>query len=217
MTLDLRERIARRPERNASPDPMWQLPAADKAAAEPKRAAVAAVLRPGSNGPEVLLIRRAEHPNDPWSGHMAFPGGREDPCDADLFGTAVRETLEEVALDLTTNAALLGTLDDLPAVARGKRTPPGPAGSVQGRNDYSGWFAGDAQMAGDYLGYDGPCPPWNDSIVHRYRFTVHALDVARLDLAPGFDLAQLRAAIAGHELAQATLTGTYTLDPALRG
>ena len=102
-------------------------------------------------------------------------------------------------------------------VARGKRTPPGPARSVQGRNDYTGWFAGDAEMSGDYLGYDGPCPPWNDSIVHRYRFTVHALDVARLDLVAGFDLAQLRAAIAGHELAQATLTGTYTLNPALRG
>lgn len=101
-------------------------------------------------------------------------------------------------------------------VAHGKATPPGPAGAVQGRNDYTGWFAGDAAMAGEYRGYDGPCPPWNDALVHRYRFTVHALDVERLDLAPGFDLAALRAAMEGHVLALATLTGTYTLNPALR-
>lgn len=97
--------------------------------------------------------------------------------------------------------------------ARGKRNPPGPPGSVQGLNDYTGWFAGDADMAGDYLGYDGPCPPWNDTLVHHYHFTVHALDVAKLDLAPGFTLAQLRAAMADHELAKAELVGTYTIHP----
>ncbi|HSQ68874.1 MAG TPA: YbhB/YbcL family Raf kinase inhibitor-like protein, partial [Steroidobacteraceae bacterium] len=47
-------------------------------------------------------------------------------------------------------------------VARGRRNPPGPAGSRQGLNDYTLWFAGDADMAGKYFGYDGPCPPWND-------------------------------------------------------
>ncbi len=60
----------------------------------------------------VLLIRRAERPGDPWSGHMAFPGGRRDRADADLVATAVRETLEEVGLDLG-RAHLLGGLDDL--------------------------------------------------------------------------------------------------------
>ena len=85
-----------------------------------KRAAVASVLRPGTGGPEVLLIRRAEHPRDPWSGHMAFPGGRQDPEDADLLATAQRETLEEVGLDLG-GADLLGRGDDLEAIARGKR------------------------------------------------------------------------------------------------
>ncbi|SFL09123.1 YbhB/YbcL family Raf kinase inhibitor-like protein [Rhodanobacter glycinis] len=97
---------------------------------------------------------------------------------------------------------------------RGKREPFGPPGSVQGKNDYTGWFAGDAEMAGDYLGYDGPCPPWNDSIVHHYHFRIHALDVAELDLHPGFDLAELRAAMAGHVLAEAELLGTYTINPA---
>ncbi len=100
--------------------------------------------------------------------------------------------------------------------ARGKRQPFGPPGSVQGVNDYTGWFAGDADMAGTYLGYDGPCPPWNDELVHRYRFTVSALD-AVLPLAAGFDLAQLRAAMAGHVLAQAALVGTYSLNPARAG
>jgi 8-oxo-dGTP pyrophosphatase MutT (NUDIX family) len=87
------------------------------------RAAVAAVLReePGK-GPEVLLMRRAEHPDDPWSGHMAFPGGRQDPEDRDLLQTAWRETLEEVGLDLHQQAEWLGRLDDLPAVARGRST-----------------------------------------------------------------------------------------------
>lgn len=86
-----------------------------------RRAAVAAVLR-GASEPEVLLIRRAEHPDDPWSGHMAFPGGRHDPTDRDLLHTAVRETLEEVGLDLPSRGRLLGRLDDIPALARGRRT-----------------------------------------------------------------------------------------------
>jgi Raf kinase inhibitor-like YbhB/YbcL family protein len=101
-------------------------------------------------------------------------------------------------------------------VAHGKREPFGPPGSKQGRNDYTGWFAGDASMAGDYFGYDGPCPPWNDERLHHYHFSVHALDVASLDLAPSFTLADLRAAMHGHVLAEATLTGTYTLNVALR-
>jgi len=69
----------------------------------------------------VLLIRRAEHEHDPWSGHMAFPGGRFDPGDHDLLHTAIRETREEVGLDLSENATLLGPLEPLPAIARGRR------------------------------------------------------------------------------------------------
>lgn len=67
------------------------------------RAAVALILRPSPNEgsePEALLVRRAEVPGDPWSGHMALPGGRRDPDDADLLDTARRETLEETGLRL---------------------------------------------------------------------------------------------------------------------
>jgi 8-oxo-dGTP pyrophosphatase MutT (NUDIX family) len=88
----------------------------------PRRAAVAAILRqPGDAGDaEVLLIRRAEHPDDPWSGHMAFPGGRRDPEDPSLLHTAQRETREEVGLDLDRQGELVGQLDDMPAIARGR-------------------------------------------------------------------------------------------------
>lgn len=100
--------------------------------------------------------------------------------------------------------------------ARGKRSPVGPSGSVQGINDFTGWFAGDEAMAGTYLGYDGPCPPWNDTLLHHYHFAVSALDVAALPLPLGFDVAALNAAMAGHVLAAATLVGTYSLNPAVR-
>ena len=83
-------------------------------------AAVAVVLRFAPR-PEVLLIKRAEHPNDPWSGHMAFPGGRQDPRDATSLATALRETQEEVGLDLQRDGQLLGQLDDLHAVARAEK------------------------------------------------------------------------------------------------
>jgi Raf kinase inhibitor-like YbhB/YbcL family protein len=96
--------------------------------------------------------------------------------------------------------------------ARGK---PGPAtlhGARQGLNDYTGWFAGDAEMAGQYFGYDGPFPPFNDSLVHHYVFTLYALDIARVPLEGAFAGAALRAAIAGHVLDAATYSGTYTLN-----
>ena len=98
---------------------------------------------------------------------------------------------------------------------RGKSGPQGPQGTRQGINDYTGWFAADHDMRGDYHGYDGPCPPWNDERMHRYVFTVYALDVDRLELDTRFDGAGLRAALAGHILDEASLTGIYTLNPAL--
>lgn len=92
---------------------------------EPKpsqRAAVAAILRNQRRGPEILLIRRAEREGDPWSGQMAFPGGRASERDPDLVATAIRETQEEVGLDLREGSELIGRLDDLPAIARAKKT-----------------------------------------------------------------------------------------------
>ncbi len=99
--------------------------------------------------------------------------------------------------------------------ARGKASPPGPAGARQGLNDYTGWFAGDAQMGGDYFGYDGPYPPFNDQRVHRYFFRLYALDVASLDLPARFTAADVQRAVQGHTLAEAELHGTYTLNPRL--
>lgn len=86
-----------------------------------RHAAVALVLRPGPSDLEVLFVKRAEVEGDPWSGHMALPGGHRDPDDADLVETARRETLEEVGLDLP-REAFLGRLDDLLPVSR--RIPP---------------------------------------------------------------------------------------------
>lgn len=98
----------------------------------------------------------------------------------------------------------------------GKKNPPGPTGARQGLNDYTGFMAGDPDMAGQYFGYDGPCPPWNDELLHRYVFTVYALDVDRLELPDAFTAADVREAMQGHILAEASLTGTYTLNPSVK-
>jgi Raf kinase inhibitor-like YbhB/YbcL family protein len=98
---------------------------------------------------------------------------------------------------------------------RGKAGPDAGDGMRHGLNDYTGWFAGDADMEGQYYGYDGPCPPWNDSIIHHYVFTVYALDVEKLDVAGEPNGANVLAAMAGHVLDKADLTVTYTLNKRL--
>jgi Raf kinase inhibitor-like YbhB/YbcL family protein len=120
-------------------------------------------------------------------------------------------------------------LVDLPADTKGigqgeysdgitPRGKPGPAaahGARQGINDYTAWFASDKDMSGNYFGYDGPCPPWNDAIVHHYTFALYALDIAKVDVHGNFGGADVRKAIHGHVLGEAKLTGTYTLTPQL--
>ena len=97
----------------------------------------------------------------------------------------------------------------------GKQVQIGPYGTRQGLNDYTGWFAGDEEMAGKYYGYDGPAPPWNDSIIHHYVFTLYALDVDRTDVDGDFTGPEVREAVEGHVLSETSVMGTYTLNPRL--
>lgn len=99
---------------------------------------------------------------------------------------------------------------------RGKAGPQAARGSRQGINDYTMWFASDKDMSGDYFGYDGPCPPWNDSIVHHYVFTLYALDVEQCGVSGTFKGGDVRNAIHGHVLAEAKITGLYSLNPAVK-
>ena len=98
--------------------------------------------------------------------------------------------------------------------AGGKPGPESLRGTRQGINEYGDWFrTADPKMAGDYFGYDGPCPPWNDEKPHRYVFTLYATDLARFPLEGKFGKYETLAAIEGHVLAEAALTGLFTLDP----
>jgi phosphatidylethanolamine-binding protein (PEBP) family uncharacterized protein len=138
----------------------------------------------------------------------------------------VNQPEREVPVDLPRVDFFHWVLIDLPprptVIAEGEfshgftpRGKPGPAtlnGSRQGLNDYTGWFATDATMAGQYFGYDGPFPPFNDSLVHHYVFTLYAVSVARLPVDGVFTGHEVRAALAGRVLGAATFSGTYTLN-----
>jgi Raf kinase inhibitor-like YbhB/YbcL family protein len=122
-----------------------------------------------------------------------------------------------VLIDLPGSASAIkaGEFSD-GVTARGKSASELPDGARQGLNDYTNWFAADPEMAGDYYGYDGPCPPWNDSIVHRYIFTLYALNIARVPVEGKFTGPQARTAIRGNILAEAGMVGIYTLNPAVK-
>ncbi|MEB0140077.1 MULTISPECIES: YbhB/YbcL family Raf kinase inhibitor-like protein [unclassified Undibacterium] len=173
--------------------------------------------------------------NPPLAWSDVPPGTRSfvllchDP-DVPSRGDDVNRADRQVPADLARVDFFHWTLIDLPATLRHiaagaysdgvtPRGKPGPeladSSARQGLNDYTGWFAGDADMAGEYFGYDGPCPPWNDSIEHHYIFTLYALDIAQLPLSDRIDGATVRAALAPHILAQAQVCGRYSLNPAL--
>ena len=122
-----------------------------------------------------------------------------------------------VLVDLDPGLGMINAGDFSDGVTpRGKRGPEGPHGTRQGVNDYTMWFGSDKDMAGDYFGYDGPCPPWNDEIVHHYVFTLYALGVARCGVSGKFRGADALGAIRGQVLGQAALTGLYALNPRVR-
>ncbi|MFO1434742.1 MAG: YbhB/YbcL family Raf kinase inhibitor-like protein [Candidatus Competibacteraceae bacterium] len=97
-----------------------------------------------------------------------------------------------------------------------KQAPETRHGARQGLNSYNEWFARDPEMAGKYFGYDGPCPPWNDTRVHRYIFTLYALDLERCPVEGEFRAAEVLAAIDGHVLATASITGLYSMNPTVK-
>ena len=97
-------------------------------------------------------------------------------------------------------------------VAHGKPATPAAAG-VRGLNDFTKALAANEAMKGQYYGYDGPCPPWNDEKVHRYHFTVYALNVASLGLKDP-DGAAVLEAIKGKVLAEGEVLGLFVTNPA---
>lgn len=144
------------------------------------------------------------------------------PDDANKEGRTIPASLERVDffhwvlvdLDPQSGAIAEGEFSD-GVKPRGKAGPQAPRSARQGLNDYTVWFASDGDMKGDYFGYDGPCPPWNDSIVHHYVFTVYALDVAQLGVSGKFRGLDVLNAMKGHVLAEAKITGVYSLNPAV--
>jgi Raf kinase inhibitor-like YbhB/YbcL family protein len=100
--------------------------------------------------------------------------------------------------------------------AKGKKGPEGPQGTRQGLNSYTQWFEGDPDMGGDYYGYDGPGPPWNDELLHHYHFTAYALDLERAPVEGSFTGPEVLKAMEGHVLGKASIVGTYSIYPGAR-
>lgn len=122
-----------------------------------------------------------------------------------------------VLVDLPADTEPLAEGEFSSEVTSGGKDGPGAArGARQGINNYTDWFKGATDMEGDYFGYDGPCPPWNDSIVHHYHFTLYALDVEKLDVTGSFGGPEALAAMDGHVLGTASVIGTYSLNPEVK-
>lgn len=103
-----------------------------------------------------------------------------------------------------------GSLSD-GVTPRGKAGPETKGDFRHGLNDFTGWFAGSEDMDGQYFGYDGPCPPWNDEALHHYHISLYALDVETLKVEGAFTGPEVLKAMGGHILAEAKLTGTYAI------
>lgn len=188
--------------------------------------------RPGSDGKPTFSDN--VNPHLAWS---EVPAGTQSfalichDFDVPSRGDDVNQPGREVPADLPRVDFFHWVLVDLPAslheiregefsrgfTARGKPGPAAPHGARQGLNDYTGWFAGDPAMGGQYFGYDGPFPPFNDSLIHHYVFTLYALSVPRVPLEGAFTGAQVREAIYPFVRGEATWSGTYTLNPRLAG
>ncbi|HEY1393794.1 MAG TPA: YbhB/YbcL family Raf kinase inhibitor-like protein [Methylibium sp.] len=168
--------------------------------------------------------------NDVPAGTMSFALICHDP-DVPSRGDDVNKPDREVPASLPRVDFFHWVMVDLPPAlreiaesefsrgftARGKSGPATLHGARHGINDYTAWFAGDAQMGGQYYGYDGPFPPFNDTLLHHYVFTLYALDLQRLAVEGEFTGPQVREAMRGHVLAEASFSGIYSLNKRLLG
>ena len=194
---------------------------------QPDRAMPARLAFGKAAAPVALSDNRSPHLawKDAPAGTRSFVLTCIDP-DVPSRGDDVNQPGREVPVDLPRVDFYHWVLVDLPPVpavlaegefsrgftARGKPGPAAQGTARHGLNDYTGWFAGNPEMAGNYFGYDGPFPPFNDSLVHHYVFTLYAVSVARLPVEGAFTGLQVREALAGHVLGAATWSGTYTLN-----
>jgi Raf kinase inhibitor-like YbhB/YbcL family protein len=144
------------------------------------------------------------------------------PCAMDDINRHDREVPSDLAridffhwllIDLPPQPAVIAEGEYSRGFQAGGKRPAGLAQGVrQGLNDYTGFFKNDPTLAGQYFGYDGPFPPFNDSLIHHYVFTLYALNVPRLAVEGDFTGQDVRRALAGHVLGEATYSGTYTLN-----
>jgi len=122
-----------------------------------------------------------------------------------------------VVLDLPPNLREVREgLHSLGITPGGKTSETTPDGGVCGINDYTDWFANDAKMKGNYYGYDGPAPPWNDERIHAYHFTVFALNIRSLGMHGSFSGHKAMRALRSHVLTQASIVGLYAINPSAR-
>jgi hypothetical protein len=150
-------------------------------------------------------------PDVPASGEDVNQEGKEVPADLPRV-----DFYHWVLVNIPADVSKIAEGADSSAVTATGKEPGQQKYGLTGINSYTDWFAGDADMGGNYGGYDGPCPPWNDSIMHHYHFTVYSLDVETLDLDGAFTGAEVLSAMEGHVLDQATQIGTYSMNPSLR-
>lgn len=147
------------------------------------------------------------------------PDVPSQPDDVNQEGTTVPADLDRVdyfhwvLVDLDPDTEIeVGAFSD-GVTTGGKDGPEGPKGTRQGLNDYTNWFEGDPDMEGEYYGYDGPFPPWNDEIVHHYHFTLYALDCEEAPVEGTFTGDEVLEAIEPHILDKDRITGLYSLNP----
>lgn len=121
-----------------------------------------------------------------------------------------------VLVDIAADVRELPKGADSDGIKPGGKPPGRTPYGLRGINSYTDWFASDAEMKGDYGGYDGPCPPWNDELVHHYHFTVYALDVPSLGLDRRFTGPDALRALGPRVLGKGAFMGTYSLNPQVR-